>query len=1205
MFALFSVFAFGQTETGSITGTVTDPTGAVVSGAKVTATDTSTGAVRTATTGSNGGYNLSNLPPAPYEVSISAPGFSTFKRAVTVTVASVNEVSARMTVGAIGTTVEVVGSGTTQVETQSSELSQEVNVQQVAELPSLSRNPYNFVSLAGNTSTDMAGRGANGAAINGMRSASTDILLDGGENVDLFSSSLGEQVPQDSVQEFRVTTSDFNAEYGRASGGVVNVATKSGTNSFHGSAYEFNRISHLASNTYDNNANGIARAPFTRNQFGYSVGGPIIKNKLFFFENTEWTRVRATASTTGFVPDPAFLALTNANTQAYFQQYGTLKTNLTALTANDLTAGAIVAAGAAGPLLSAIPASTPVLDEVSYTFPSDVGGGTPQNTYNLVGRVDFNLSDKTQMFGRYTIFHDDLFPGTVSASAYQGWDTGQTDRDQNVMYSLTHLWTNNFISNTKISLNRLTEVQGLASFGASPGLYVSATAGDSVAPLSTSPADYMLPGYLPYSPGGALPFGGPQNVSEIDHSFSWTRGRHSFKFGGEYIYIRDNRAFGAYETSIESLGGATNTALDGMLSGQLVQFTSAINPQGEFPCERDPVLDTPIQTGACTLTLPAVPPSFSRSNRYNDGAVYFQDSWKVTPRFSLNYGLRWEYYGVQHAKHADQDANLVLGSGSNIYQQFNTAQVFNGANLPNGNLWTPRKKNFGPRVGFAYDIFGDGKTSLRGGYGIAYERNFGNVTYNIIQNPPNYAVLQISATPTAPLPITNNNLGALSGTGTSPFPSPELRGVNTNMKTAYASVWNLSMEREVARNTVFSLEYSGSRGIHGYTIEPANGSGYGPAFTGLGCDGAGGASCANIYQRLNLQYGNINFRTNGNDSWHDAMNAKLSSSNLFKQGINLTANYTWAHTIDDSSATFGESDEFSAQLLGTLNPFDPGLDKGDSDFDVRNRVSLSAVWTLPYAQHMRGVAKEVLDGWEFTPIFSAQTGNPYTMYDCTQNPGWLTGFAYYDYNCARYIPSGPVALKGSANSSASNAVAPNLYNYETIPAPLVYGNAYGNGSLPTCDADGTTGLSLGTNCTYPSNMSRRNAFRQPGTWKMDMGIYKNFKVTERVNLQFRSEFYNLFNHSNYYTQVGNEITTGGTADLANLLFGNTCPNFATGSNNGQIEYTQYNGTSCATSTTPATWTVLGKKGVQSQGAGIGTGSLGERRYVQLALRVTF
>ena len=1193
LLAVVSPRMFSQTETGLINGTVTDPSGAVLTGATVRVTNTATGATRQTTTDATGSYTMSGLEPGPYEVLISASGFSDFKETVTVTIGSRTSVSPHMEVAKAGVTVEVFGQGAVQVETQSSSISTMITGQQVSELPSLTRNPYDFVQLAGNGNPDMGGvggtgRGVNGMALNGQRSASTDILLDGAENVNLFDTSVGQQVPLDSVQEFRVTTSNFSAEYGRASGGIVNVATRSGTNKYHGSAYEFNRVAGLATNTFDNNAYGIPRSGFTRNQFGFSVGGPILKNELFFYDNTEWIRVRGLASNLAYVPDPDFIALSASNTQAYFHEFGTLKPNTQFMSA--LTAGDLVSLGVAGPGVGALPAATRVLDLVQYKFNNDVGGGPPQNTVQSLTRVDYNINNKTQLYGRYAVLSDDFFPGTNSFSAYSGFDTGETDLNQNILLNVTHSMSNNLLLTTKLSYNRLTQEQPLGTLGVVPGLLIGL--GGDGATVNGQPN--MLPGYLPYAPGAAIPFGGPQNVFEIDQSFTWNHGKHNFKGGAEYVYIQDNRVFGAYENGIQYLAQTSPTnAYDNILVGQLFQGSVAIYPQNEFPCFRNPISNNPIQTPQCTLTGPATAPNFSRSNRYNDGAAYVQDSWRVRPRLTVNLGLRWEYYGVQHDRFGPNNANFVLGPGVNIFQQVQNGFVTNGGSLPGGRLWAPQYNNWGPRIGVAYDVFGNGMTAVRGGYGIAYERNFGNVTYNVIQNPPNYAVLAIQVPRDLPsLPISTNNFGAAGQPGSFPFRSPTLRAVDNNIKTAYANIWNLAVEHQVVSNTVFAIEYAGSRGIHGYTIQSYNDIGWGPTYTGIGCGGTGGAACANPFQQLNQQYNFINYRTNGNDSWHNAMNLRLTSSNLFNQGINLTANYTWAHTQDYLSATFGSSDQVGGQALGTLDPFNPKLDKGDADFDIRNRLALSAVWTLPYAHNAKAPANRlVLDGWEFAPIVYANTGYPYTIYDCTNQ--------FAAYVCPRYIPSAPLPTTG--NTSLSNRIGPNAFGYQTIPAPLVYGSIYGgNGSVPTCASNPTTGLTLATNCVFPSDMTSRNQFRQPGYWNTNFGVYKSFALTEKYNLQFRWELYNTFNHSNYYVQTGNLGAIGGLADVNNLLFQpGTVPNFATGTNNGEIEYT------LAANGAPAPYTIQGKKGVVNQAAGIGTGSLGERRFMQFALRLTF
>src|SRR5579864_6133009 len=667
----FSMYAFAQRDTGTITGTVTDPSGAVVSGATVTAKSVSTGAVRSVTTNNGGAYTIAGLPPGQYDITVQSPNFAKFTQRISVTVGSTNEVSAKLAVAGQGTTVEVVGTGGgTQVETQSSELSQVVSGTSVTQLPSLTRNPYDFVATAGNVTEDSspAMRGANGMALNGQRSASTDILLDGAENVDLFTATVGQQVPLDSVQEFRVTTNDFNAEYGRASGGVVNVATKSGTNNFHGSAYEFNRLSALASNTYDNGANGTPKSVFTRNQFGYSIGGPIVKDKLFFFNSTEWIRVRSNGTQLAYVLDPAFLALTPPGVQSFFNTFGKLKPTDqptgTVLTANNLMATGV----ATGPLFSALPGTTPVLDEVRYSFPTDVGGGLPQNTWNSVVRLDYNMTDKTQMFVRYAVFHDNFFPGTNSSNAYAGFDTGFKDMNQNVLWSVTHIWSPTVLTSTKFSFNRLNNQQPLGPAGVAPNMFYTSGGQIGVGPDGQTT---MLPGYFPQSPGGGIPFGGPQNIGQINQDLSWTHGTHQFKFGGQYIYLRDNRSFGAYEEGQNILSFASSSdAFDNLLAGvNGYQFQAAIDPQGTFPCFHDVNTAARIKTPACTIQTPLSAPVFNRSNRYNDFAIYAMDTWKVTNRLTLNLGIRWEYYGVHHNKFHNLDSNIVFPSAGNFFQQ--------------------------------------------------------------------------------------------------------------------------------------------------------------------------------------------------------------------------------------------------------------------------------------------------------------------------------------------------------------------------------------------------------------------------------------------------------------------------------------------------------------------------------------------------------
>jgi len=1154
-----SVFVFAQGEKGSISGTVSDSSNAVIHGATVTVTAPATGAVRTTNTNDTGFYTVTNLPPGSYEVKVAAQGFADLVKKFNVSPGLSGTLDFTVALKGTQEVVEVTSQTQTQVDTETSTISDTVNNKRVSELPTLTRDPYDFVQTMGNVNQDSASgtggkdeiaRGA-GVSINGQRSSSVDILLDGGENVDLFTTKVGQSVPLDAVQEFSVTSSNYTAEYGRASGGIVNVATKTGTNQFHGSAYEFNRLSALTSNDYESNANGVPKGKYTRNQFGYSFGGPILKNKLFFFSSTEWTRVRSNADVRVLIPDDQFLAASAAPTQGFFQAFGAKRPGLRVdqrLNLNDL---GLTADPTQTPALFAYGATNPIMDAVDYFVPSDAGGGPPQNNYSTIWRVDYQLSDKTTMFGRYALFNQNEFAGFFNNNAYAGYDTGQSNFNNNAMFSITHIWSPNLISESKLLFNRLNNQQPLGDAPVSPTLFMNSNFAVSLNGLLVS-----FPGYVSTAPGGSIPFGGPQNVTEYAQSLSWNHGNHQFRFGGEYVYTRDNRVFGAYETAVEGLDSANGNAgaLDNFLAGNVGTFQVVIDPQGKFPCVRD-ANGNVIQTAACTVDLPVNQPSFSRSNRFNDLAFYGQDTWKVRPRLTLNLGLRWEYYGVQHNKDDRLDSNFVLGSGNSLQEQLRTGQVFTVGATPGspaspvGGLYKPQYHNFGPRVGFAWDVFGNGKTSLRGGYGIGYERNFGNITFNMIQNPPG----QFNALINPGGAITTSNLGPFAGTGTIALPPASLRYVRQDIPTSYTENWSLSLQHQVIQNTLVSLDYSGAHAVHQYSLENLNQNGFGNLY--LGTD----PTVNNPLDRLNRQYGNLNTREANGFSHYNALNVRVVSTNLFHQGLDILTNYTWSHTIDNLSSTFSETPQVFN--LGLLDPFNPGLDKGDADFDARHRVAISFVWELPYAHNTKGVMRQVLDGWQLAPIITARTGNPMSVFDSD-------GFSPGDTVLQRYIPSGAIQTTGhtdTADLGGNTFAYLHLVDPNTYFNPLLESVGVFDGDLPSCDTTTNAAgnlVSTGQNCQFPANMTRRNSFREPGVYNINLSIGKSFPITERFKLQFRSEFYNLLNHSNYYVQ-------NGSADAAN---------FAPG----------------------AGFDIFGKRGVNPA-----PGIPNERRFIQLALRLTF
>ena len=345
-------------------------------------------------------------------------------------------------------------------------------------------------------------------------------------------------VPLDSVEEFSIVTNNFTAEFGRAVGGVINVVTKGGSNEYHGSAYEFNRVAALAANSFDNNANGIAKPGFTRNEFGYSIGGPIKRNKLFFFNNTEWVRVRSSSVVTALIPTPQLIAQSAPATQTYFNTYGALRSNLNTL--NTLTRGQLSTLCTAGSTCAGLDANFPMLQKVAYNVPSDSGGGPPQNAYALDGRVDYNFSDKTLIYGRYAKYNQVQSSGTFSNSPYAGYDTPQSTFDQNYVASIVHTFR------PKSSLPVEGDVQPLhqcrATAGSrpvSPALYWLTNA------ASTLGTTLMLPGYLPTNPRTSIPFGGPQNLAQLFQDITYIKGKHNFRFGGSFTYMQANLTVGA------------------------------------------------------------------------------------------------------------------------------------------------------------------------------------------------------------------------------------------------------------------------------------------------------------------------------------------------------------------------------------------------------------------------------------------------------------------------------------------------------------------------------------------------------------------------------------------------------------------------------------------------------------------------------------
>ena len=1055
---------FAQTETGQITGTVFDASGAVVTGATVTVVDRATQAKRTVSPNS-GTYVFANLQTGVYDMTTAASGFETLKQTATIVPGAKVGLDSHLTVGSTSTIIEVAENAA-HVNTETQTVGATISTNEVLNLPTLTRNPYALVGTVGNT-TDADPTGATrgvGFSINGLRASDVGILLDGVPNNNNFNTQIAVRTPLDSVGEITIVTSNPTAEYGRSLAGMVNVDTKRGTNGLHGTGYEFNRVAALTSNTFDNNANGIPVSAFTRNQFGFSAGGAVKKNKLFLFGNPEWIRVRSSATKFANVATAQLIAASDKNTQTFFSTFGKLKPGLGLL--QTTTRGQICTTGAC----TAIPATTPIYQRVSYSVPSDSGGGSPQNTLNFAGRVDYNLTDSTQIYFRYARYDASFFPGSQTDSPYVGYDSADYQLNNAYTASVTHLFSATLVSQTKLSFNRISDLQPLAEGPVAPTLYTTLSATNSI-----GGAQILYPGYSPRTPGNSIPFGGPQNYYQLNQDVTKAWGKHNIRFGGLFTYLNDNRTFGAYAEAVAALGTNVSSAVSGLVSGQLHDFQAAIYPQGKFPCVNGVV------TPDCTLTLPVGAPNFSRSNVVHESGLYVQDSWKVRPRLTVNLGLRWEYFGPQANKNPKLDSNFFFGPGSNIETQSATGKVLLSTDSANpvGGLWQKDYKLFAPRLGFAYDVFGDGKTSVRAGYGMGYVPNFGNVTFNVIQNPPNYSVIALTAGADVPtIPITNSNAGPLAGSsGTKALGRVTLRAVDPYIKTASSQLWSGSIEHQFASDVIVAVEYTGSKGSDLYTINRLNIPGSKLVYAGTGTAST----------RINDQYSYINFRTNGGFSNYNSLNIRGELRNFRKQGLTLRTNYTWSHALDNISNTFSETST-GAGNLGLLDPLNPGLDKGNAEFDVRSRFLLAAIWDVPFRMSNK-VAERFLGGWSLVPNFSARTGTPFSLWDCS-NAGYVL--------CPRAMYPGGFTASYSQTPTAN----PNEYAYLNAGK---FNSDYVNKLAGVSDYG-----------PFPSFMSGRNAFVAPGSWNLDFAMHKTFTLTERFKLQLRAEAFNALNHSNLY-----------------------------------------------------------------------------------------
>jgi hypothetical protein len=1092
MFLLFALACLGagQTFTGTITGHVLDPKRAPVPNATVFLKSIATDVERHTTTGSEGDYIFAVVLPGRYALRAEASGLA--QRVVTVEVAVAASARADIALGIEGIkqSVLVMAEGGVSVQTDDAQLGQTVNQLQVAELPSVTRNPYDFVALSAGANPSRDSRGV-GFAVNGQRSSSGNYILDGGENNDTFIAGPAQMVPLDAVQEYRLQTSNYTAEYGRGAGFIANVVTKSGTEQFHGSLYDFIRNSVFAANTFNNNANGLARPLFNRHQFGGTLGGPLLKRQLFFFASLEPIRVRSRGPNTFFVPTPELLAISSPGTQAILQMYP-LPPNLS--TTNVLTRTVCPFDAACDSQTGAGFVTLPAFAFTSRMGPQDAGAGAPQDTILFTGRADWTINSRMQFFARYAFQNKNQFP-TVLQPYSSKLDQPASGRNQNAALNLLRIWSTHWVTESRVVYNRVIGDPENPSGG---GNFPST-------PKPPFPNFFFFnePATLPF---GSSSFGGPQNLYQFFHSATRMKGKHTLKFGGQYVHLRDNRTYGALETA-----NAVFTNVQGFVNGILRRYDIALDPKGHVPGEQ--------------VNPPFGPPSFTRHFHYNEPSLFVQDMWKITPRLTLTPGLRWEYFGVLHSPGAERalDANFYLGSGDSLLQEIASGRFLRAVDAPGslqGKLYSSEYSDFSPRLGLAYDFFGGGKTVFRCGIGKFYDRNFGNVVFNVMQDPPSYSVVTLRNIPVTRALLTDQYAAFPNGPIT--LRSNSGRMLSADLKTAYTVSWNATVEREVAGKFVAAASYLGSSGNRLYTIHNINRYGSGGLLnsscvtTLFASDGvtALGPNYADRCPRLNVSSADITRRGNFGHSTYHGLQLKLDSRYVQAWGLQFGVNYTLSHSIDNNSSTFAD-DSLAANSGGFLDAFDQRRDKGPSDFDQRHRLAAYFIWNIPLgrnAKNWRG--KYLIGGWELSGLLTFQADQPFGIFDS----------GVFDFGIGRPRLTGPApSIVVHPVPDASN---PNSFLY--LPINPVYdpdsGLCLANAAPFACE--------ISVNGPFHGNISR-NTYRRPGTQFQNVAFMKNFSLRkEELKLQVRAEFYNLLNHPNMYVSPATNDVNSSTFDAA-------------------------------------------------------------------------
>jgi len=1038
---------------GAITGTITDPSGAAIPKAKVTATESETSFSRTITSDDTGHYTVPSLRPTDYTLTVEAIGF---ERYVQTKIGLVADQTATIDVQLrIGSTAEALSVSATAstaplIDAATPTLTDVVGTMRISELPLNGRAVAQLINLVAgainaNPTTVTSQSSLPGSvqpSINGSRSAQTGYMLDGAPFLDqYYNTNIPFPFP-DSLQEFSVQTSNYSARYGGNAGGVVNVVTKSGTNSLHGDVFAFNR------NQAYNATNAFTRVvdPLHRNEFGGTIGGPIYlphfyhgRDKTFFFFGYQGTRYRQSGLSSAFVPTADelkgdFSSISGAITDP--------------LSGKPFPGNQI-------PVNRFDPAS---VNLTGYLPPATLNTGfvyfpqrTQQNLDMFVGRIDHEIGSKDRLAGRVYRDHVNLAP-QFDPKNILGYSLGYDIPATNYMVQETHIFRPNLLNQ--------------ASF-----IYSSVPVAKIAAPNSPNMATFGVKGiWQPATPfiqsigvnsyfsvsGGAV---GPFNASSFSwqDDATWIHGRHDIAFGGSLQRSRVDlgdvfQGPGSFSFTADVVGNA----LAAFMIGKLRTFNQGA---GEF-----------------------------KNNRNLFPAFYATDSWHVSPRLTLTYGLRWEPYfpwnEIQGRVEMFSIPNFRAGIRSQVFPNAPPGLLFPGdVGMPSrGTIGTLR--DFAPRVGFAYSPRRDAKMSIRGGVGMFYDTQTPGVVNNRFADLTPFSP-QISITsPTGP--FSNPALGIQDYPFPAPYPPPKnsifpapvlsiTYDPTTHFQVPVSYNGNLTIERQIAQNLLLQVAYVGAHASHGKETVNLNPSLYIP-----------GSSLGTDQRRIFQGYAAINMDGQSGNSSYNSL--QVAVKKRLSYGVSLNLAYTYSKSIDDYPNGGGNADigSDSSSAMPWYFPNGRVLDRGPSGFDHTQRLVTSYVGLLPRLTNTNRLVRAALGEWEISGILTLQTGDPMTVtagYDRS-----LTGLN----NDRADLVAGQNVRSASVCGVTLNCIS--WLNPAAFSGPKNAGGSY--------IADGNFG-----------NVGK-GALRGPGSVNFDAGMSKNFTLHENWKLQFRGEFFNAMNHVN-------------------------------------------------------------------------------------------